>query len=527
MTHAPSWRLNRSRGAGQRTALAVLCTVLFITFLDNTVVSVALADIQSRLHVGVTGLQWVVNGYALVFAAFMLIGGTLGDLFGRKRVMLGGLGLFCVGSVVAAAAPNIGTLIAGRLIMGLGAAASEPGTLSVIRHVFPDHRTRAWALGVWAAVSGLALALGPVIGGVLVGLSSWRAVFWFNLAFGAMVLVAAALILPESADPQGRRLDAAGFVLGTAALAACSSAVIAGEDAGYGAWWVITLFVVAAFAAVAFVVVERRTADPMLPLDFFRQRQFTGANIVAFATYFAIFAVFFFVALYVQFVGQQSAYRLALDFGPMAVGMVLVSVLTGYWVARSGPRWPMTLGCLLAGAGLLLTDAVVSPDIPYLKLSAALTVAGIGFGMVVVPMTAAALSAIPAERSGLAASATNTSRELGAVFGVAVLGALVNARLTGDLAHKLRALGIPPQFQSIVIKAVTTGTAPKGAAATGGGQGGNTAGIIAQVIHAAESAFGSGLHIALVLAAILLFAGALVAFTTTPDASRNQPVAVL
>jgi EmrB/QacA subfamily drug resistance transporter len=456
----------------------------------------------------------------------MLIGGTLGDLFGRKRVMLGGLGLFCVGSVVAASAPNIGTLIAGRLIMGLGAAASEPGTLSVIRHVFPDRRERARALGVWAAVSGLALALGPVIGGVLVGLSSWRAVFWFNLGFGALVLLTAVLILPESADPEGRKLDIPGFVLGTAALAACSSAVIAGEDAGYRAWWVITLFVAAALAAVAFVGVERRTADPMVPLEFFRQRSFTGANVVAFVTYFAIFAVFFFVALYVQFVGQESAYRLALDFAPMAVGMVLVSVLTGYWVARSGPRWPMTMGCLLAGAGLLLTDAVVNPHIPYLKLSGALTVAGVGFGMAVVAMTAAALSAIPAERSGLAASATNTSRELGAVFGVAVLGAVVNARLTGDLAHKLRTLGIPPQFQSIVIKAVTTGTAPKGAAAAAGSQGGNTAAIISQVIHAAESAFGSGLHIALVLAAALLFLGALVAFTTARDASGDRAVSV-
>jgi hypothetical protein len=302
--------------------------------------------------------------------------------------------------------------------------------------------------------------------------------------------------------------------------------VIAGEDAGYRAWWVITLFVGAALAAVAFVGVERRTADPMVPLEFFRQRSFTGANVVAFVTYFAIFAVFFFVALYVQFVGQESAYRLALDFAPMAVGMVLVSVLTGYWVARSGPRWPMTMGCLLAGAGLLLTDAVVNPHIPYLKLSGALTVAGVGFGMAVVAMTAAALSAIPAERSGLAASATNTSRELGAVFGVAVLGAVVNARLTGDLAHKLRALGIPPQFQSIVIKAVTTGTAPKGAAAAAGGQGGNTAAIISQVIHAAESAFGSGLHIALVLAAALLFLGALVAFTTARDASGDRAVSV-
>ena len=172
-------------------ALATLCAVLFLTFLDNTVVSVGLADVQSSLHAGMTSLQWVVNGYALTFAAFMLAGGTLGDILGRKKVMLAGVAVFCAGSIVAALAPNVDVLIAGRVVMGLGAAASEPGTLSIIRHVYPDRRTRADALGVWAAVSGLALALGPVIGGVLVGLWSWRAIFWFNLVFGAVAFLMA------------------------------------------------------------------------------------------------------------------------------------------------------------------------------------------------------------------------------------------------------------------------------------------------------------------------------------------------
>ncbi len=171
--------------AGQALALATLCGVLFLTFLDNTIVSVGLANVQSDLHAGVTSLQWVVNGYALTFAAFMLAAGMLGDILGRKKIMLAGVGVFCAGSVFAAVAPNVGWLIAGRVIMGVGAAASEPGTLSIIRHVYPDRETRADALGVWAAVSGLALALGPVIAGALVGFSSWRAIFWFNLGFGA------------------------------------------------------------------------------------------------------------------------------------------------------------------------------------------------------------------------------------------------------------------------------------------------------------------------------------------------------
>src|SRR5579863_1276075 len=220
--------------AAQMLALSTLCAVLFLTFLDNTIVSVGLANVQSDLHAGVTSLQWVVNGYALTFASFMLAAGMLGDLLGRKRIMLAGVAIFCVGAV----ASNVDWLIAGRVIMGVGAAASEPGTLSIIRHVYPDRETRADALGIWAAVSGLALALGPVIGGFLVGFSSWRAIFWFNLGFGVVAFVLAAVAVPESSDRQGRRFDYAGFCFGAAFLACLSFAVIQGEESGYGANWI-------------------------------------------------------------------------------------------------------------------------------------------------------------------------------------------------------------------------------------------------------------------------------------------------
>src|SRR5579884_1524629 len=198
----------------QRRALASVCAVLFLTFLDNTVISVALANIQTSLTSGIQQLQWIVDGYMLAFAALMLTGGTLGDLFGRKRVMLGGVALFCVGSIIAAVASTNGMLIAGRVVMGIGAAASEPGTLSVIRHIFPREGARARALAAWAAVSGAALALGPIIAGLIMAVASWREVFWFNLGFGVLALVAAALTVPESSDPQGRRFDLPGTVLG-------------------------------------------------------------------------------------------------------------------------------------------------------------------------------------------------------------------------------------------------------------------------------------------------------------------------
>ncbi len=500
----------------QALALATLCAVLFLTFLDNTIVSVGLANVQSDLHAGVTSLQWVVNGYALTFASFMLAAGMLGDILGRKRIMLAGVAIFCAGSVVAALASNVDWLIAGRVIMGVGAAASEPGTLSIIRHVYPDRETRADALGVWAAVSGLALALGPVIGGALVGFSSWRAIFWFNLGFGVVAFVLAAVFVPESSDRQGRNIDVAGFLLGAAFLAFMSIAVIQGEDSGYTAPWIVTLFVLCALSGIAFVITEHRVKSPMLDLTLFRLKPFAGSNFVAFVAYFGTFSIFFFTALYLQVVVNASAYQAAIDFLPMAASLIIVSALTGPLVARVGARGPMTFGCLLAGGGILLASVVLDPTVSFGTLGWVLPIAGIGLGMLLVPVTSVPLTVVRPERSGMAASATNTSREMGAVFGVAILGSIVNAKLTGDLAAKLRAIGIPPNFQSLVEHAIQTGGASSSGAAGSAEHSKNAAvaKIATKVVNAAYDAFGSGLHEALVLSGCLILAGAVVAALT-------------
>lgn len=500
----------------QALALATLCAVLFLTFLDNTIVSVGLANIQSDLHAGVTSLQWVVNGYALTFAAFMLAAGMLGDILGRKRIMLAGVATFCAGSVIAALAGNVDWLIAGRVVMGIGAAASEPGTLSIIRHVYPDRETRADALGVWAAVSGLALALGPVIAGALVGFWSWRAIFWFNLAFGAVAFVLALVGVPETSDRQGRSIDVLGFLFGAAFLASLSSAVIQGEDSGYATGWIVALFVVCGISGLAFVITELRVRSPMLDLSMFRRAPFSGANFVAFAAYFGTFSIFFFTALYLQVVVNDSPYRAAVDFLPMAAGLIIASALTGPLVARFGPRWPMTVGCALAGGGILLASRVLDPTVTFGTLGWVLPIAGIGIGMLLVPVTSVPLTVVPPERSGMAASATNTSREMGAVFGVAILGAIVNAKLTGDLAARLKAIGIPPNFQSLVLHAVRTGATSGGGAATSAEHSKNAtvARIAAKVVHAAYDAFGSGLHEALELSGALILAAGVVAFFT-------------
>ena len=501
--------------AAQKLALATLCGVLFLTFLDNTIVSVGLANIQSDLHAGVTSLQWVVNGYALTFASFMLVAGMLGDLLGRKRIMLAGVAIFCAGSVMSALAGGVGLLIAGRIVMGVGAAASEPGTLSIIRHVYPDRETRADALGVWAAVSGLALALGPVVAGALVGFSSWRAIFWFNLGFGLLAFGLAAAFVPESSDRQGQSIDLPGFVFGAAFLSTLSLAVIQGEDAGYGSSGIVALFVLSAVSGVLFLVAEHRARSPMLDLRMFRRAPFSGSMFVAFVAYFGTFSIFFFTALYLQVVVGASAYQTAIDFLPMAAGLILASALTGPLVAHIGPRWPMTIGCLLAGGGILVASAVLGPTVGFGTLGWVLPIAGIGIGMLLVPVTSVPLTVVRPERSGMAASATNTSREMGAVFGVAILGAIVNAKLTGDLAARLKAIGIPPNFQSLVLHAVQTGGAGGGAAGSAEhSKNAAVARIATKVINAAYDAFGSGLHLALDLSGALILAGALVAWLT-------------
>jgi len=512
-------RVTPARPGGRAVALAVLMVVLFLTFLDNTVVSVALGSVQSTLHAGVTALQWVVSAYALTFAAAMLAFGMLGDEFGRKRVMLAGAGVFCAGSVLCALAPNAQVLIAGRAVMGLGAAASEPGTLSMLRHLYPDERIRARAVGVWTAVCGLALALGPVVGGALVGVWDWRAIFWFNLAFGLAALTVGFRVLPESADPDAHRVDISGTVLGAAALSALVFAVITAETAGFAAPAVIALLCLSATAGTAFIWREHRAAHPLLDLRYLRVPRFVTANVVAFCAYFATFAVFFFTALYLAEVAGYTGYQIAVTFLPMTAVMTAASLLAGRWTQAAGPRWSVLIGCVIFAAGLLLTAITISPSPDLAALAAALALTGAGVGSTVVPVTSSALSAVPPERSGMAASAANTSREAGAVLGVAVLGALVNSQLHSDLTSRLKHLGIPANFQSIVINAVETGTVPSSGQAAPGSAPADQAQLVQQVIHAAYSAFYTGLRAALFLSAALVLAAGL--FTVALESRRG------
>jgi len=309
-------------------------------------------------------------------------------------------------------------------------------------------------------------------------------------------------------------------VLGPVALGAAIFAVIHGETTGYRAPSVIALFVLAAAAGAAFIVVEQRSRAPIFDHRYLLRPPFTGVLTVAFAAYFGIFSIFFFTALYLQVVVGYSAYRTATLFVPMAIAMIAASALTGRWVARAGPRLPTVLGCLAAGVGILAADAALRGHVGFATLAAALALAGLGFGVAVVPVTSVALAVVPAEHSGMAAGATTTSRELGSVVGVAVLGSLLNGTLTVDLTRRLTELGVPGAFRTTVIEAIETGQVSQGNGAAAAAE--KAFGpIVAHVIDAAYAAFRSGLSISLVVAGVVILASGLIGWITLAPGRRG------
>lgn len=363
-------------------------------------------------------------------------------------------------------------------------------------------------------MSGLALALGPVIGGAIIGAWNWRGIFWFNLFFGLLALLVAAVVVPESSDPHAARVDTTGTVLGAGALATLVFGIIDAETSSFAATVPVTLFCVSAVLAAAFIWWEHRAASPLLYPRLFRLRWFTVPNVVAFCTYFSTFAIFFFTALYLNQVLGASGYRIALVFAPMTVLMIASSVLAGYWTGTAGPRWPIIIGCALFGAGLLLANPLISTHPNYFLLALALAAAGIGIGITVVPVTSAVLDAVPPDRSGMAASAANTSREIGAVTGVAVLGALVFSQVNASLTTGLVRLGVPIGYKTLILEFIETGQV---VGVNINNYQSNP--IVGKVIGAAYAAFGDGVHLALYVTAGLMFFAALLSLVTL----RKEP----
>lgn len=369
-------------------------------------------------------LQWVIDAYAILFSGLMLSSGDLGDLWGRRRLYTGGMGLFVLGSIACALAPSYGFLIAARSLQGIGAAAALPNSLAILRNTFPDARLRARAIGWWAGVSGLAVVAGPTLGGELVGAFGWRSVFWINVPVGMMGLWLTLGFVSESAHPQGRKLDIWGQILAASTLASLIFAIIEGQPLGWGNILVTAAFAWAVISGMALFLVERHHPHPLLDFRFFRQPAFTVANVASGLMNFGVFATLFAFSLYLLHIQhlspEQVGLRLAVMFAPFVISLPFGGRITGHL----GSRYPAAFGLGATGVGMLLLSLVprlVDNTLMFL----AFILIGLGLAAATPALVAAAIAALPAERSGAASAFNNTSRQAGGALGVALLGGMV------------------------------------------------------------------------------------------------------
>ncbi|MHB1539481.1 MAG: MFS transporter [Solirubrobacteraceae bacterium] len=410
--------------------LAICCMSLLIVGLDTTIVNVALPSIQKDLDAPVSGLQWIIDAYTLVIASLLMLSGSLADRVGRRLVFQIGLVMFTLGSGLCSLAPNLGFLIAFRAVQGIGGSMLNPVAMSIIRNVFEDPKERAQAIGLWGATVGLSLALGPIVGGVLVQNVSWRAIFWINIPIGLSAVALTALFVPESRAARARRIDPGGQALVITLLAALTYAIIAAPSAGWLSGETLGLFGVAALALVVLVRYERRRLEPLLEMRFFRSVPFSGASLIAVSAFAALAGLLFLNTLFLQETRHLSAFDAGLYMLPIAGMTLLCAPLSGRFVGSHGARLPLAVGGIGITAGaVLLTTAAKST--PIWDLLLAYLIFGIGFGAVNPPITNTAVDGMPASQAGVAAAVASTSRQVGSTLGVAVLGAIA---ATGSIA---------------------------------------------------------------------------------------------
>jgi EmrB/QacA subfamily drug resistance transporter len=410
--------------------LTICCFSLFIVGLDNTVVNLALPAIQRELHASVPELQWTLDAYMLAVASLVILGGSTGDRFGRRRTFLAGLCTFMLGSLLCSIAPNAGLLIACRALQAAGGSLMTPSALSIISNVFTDPHERVRALGVWSSVTGLSMGIGPLAGGLLVDAAGWRSIFWLNIPLIIAAAALSALFIPESKATRPRRFDPVGQFLVIVALTSLTFGVIKGRAIGWGSPVIAACLVLAGMTILALIAYEHRHPEPLLQLRFFTSIPFSGATIIAVCSFFAWSGFLFLNALYLQNARGFSPLHAGLLTLPMAAMVVVSSPVAGRIVANHGPRVPLLIsGFGIALAGLLLTRISTHTSIGY--LTAVYAVFGIGFGTVNAPITDAAVSGMPHAEAGMAAAVATASRQVGACLGVAVLGSVATADVRG------------------------------------------------------------------------------------------------
>jgi EmrB/QacA subfamily drug resistance transporter len=404
--------------------LAAVSFGLFMIMLDNTVVNVALPAIQADLNAGLSELQWIVTGYALTFAALMLSGGKLADMLGRRLIFVVGIVIFTLSSLVCGLADSGDMLIGARVVQGVGAALMNPATLSIIAAAFPA-RERGTAIGIWAGVSALALAIGPLVGGLLTEHVGWQWIFFINVPVGVVAIVASYLLIDESKDTsREQRLDLPGLLTGGLGLFAVTYGLIEANDFGWGSARIVGSFAAGALLLIAFVLLERHQRLPMLDLSLFRSGTFTGANLVVLLTALSMFGVFFFVSLYMQNILGYSAVQAGAAFLPMTLLIVVVAPIAGRLTDRIGSRWLMASGMTLLSIQLLYLSTLGTAA-TYWRLLPAMIIGGFGMAMTMTPSAAAAVRSVPVDKSGVGSAVLNSFRQVGGSVGIALMGAIV------------------------------------------------------------------------------------------------------
>jgi EmrB/QacA subfamily drug resistance transporter len=411
-----------------RWILLAVSLATFMTYLDNNIVNVAMPRIQDDLHLSTAGLEWVVSGYILVFASLLLAGGRLGDILGRRRLFLTGLGIFTVASLAAGLAGSVDVLVASRAVQGLGAALVTPTTLALISATYPNPKQRTAAVGIWSAVGALALAVGPLFGGLISQHISWGWIFFINVPVGVATMALGVWAIGHDASHEGarRRLDVPGLATSALALFALTYALIEGHDHGWTSAPILASFIAAAALAAIFVLAERHSDDPMVDVRLFAERVFTGGVLALVMWGFGLFGIYFFTSLYLQNVLGFSATKAGLAFVPMAL-LMAASAIGSQWVSRRiGAHRSTGLAMLLMAAGIA-SVSLLGSNASYLDLMPSFTIIGIGGGLAV-PLTDMVLSAMPSDQAGVASGIFNAAREVAGLLGITVIGAILAAR---------------------------------------------------------------------------------------------------
>jgi EmrB/QacA subfamily drug resistance transporter len=413
--------------------LGALCLSLFIIVMDNTILNVAIPSLITDLGASNSEIQWIIDSYVIVFAGLLLTSGSLSDRFGRKGALQAGIVLFGIGSAAAALSNSATQLIFTRAFMGIGGALIMPATLSILTNVFRDPRERGRAIAIWAGVSGLAVAVGPITGGLLLEHFSWSSVFWVNIPIGVTALVLGAFVIPKSRDPKQTRLDPFGAILSIVGLATLLFGIIEGPEKGWSSDIVVASFVIAAIALIGFVRWEQHSTHPMLDMSVFRNPRFSSASSTITLTFFALFGSMFLMTQYWQLVHGYTALQAGIRLVPHALTMMIVAPLSARFVERLGTKLVVTAGLSLISTGLLALSTIHATS-PYLVVISYFLIMSVGMGMTMAPATESVMGSLPRAKAGVGSAVNDTTRQVGGALGVAIIGTIVSSVYAADIA---------------------------------------------------------------------------------------------